>query len=263
MKNIIKNTAVAIIIAAAIGSATSCKKDSTKPETTPTTSQYGLLAFHIHTNIDTAEADSGAVCTDANGRHFQLNLAQFYISGIKLKKIDGTFITVDNVYLLKTIAQEEYIVGNVPVGNYKSVSFNIGIDAAANATNPSSYSSSSVLSAQSPSMWFGNTSYGYIFMNVQGVADSSAGNNGSVNQPFSYQLGTSSMLRTVNLPDQPFSINVNQGANPSPQFVHMIADYGKLLKGVSFKTQNTGTPWANPSVAAIIADSIPIMFHYE
>jgi len=257
MKNIIKNTAIALIIIVAIGSATSCKKDTAAPLPT-TTTQTGVLGFHIHTMIDTTEADSGLVATDLSGRRYQLNIAQFFISNVKLKKTDGTYLTVDNVYLLKTIAQEEYIVGNVPAGNYKSVSFDVGLDATTNAKSPSSYAASSPLSAQAPSMWFGSTTQGYIFMNIEGKADTSATNNGSVNQPFTYQLGTSSMLRTVNLPDNSFTIIAGQ-----TQQVHFYADYGKLLKGVNFKTKNMGMPSMDPAVAVQVADSIPIMFRYE
>jgi len=143
MKNNLKNIAIALIIMATTGSVTSCKKESATPAPTTTTAQTGVLGFHIHTMIDTAEADSGLVATDLTGRRFQLDIAQFYISNVKLKKLDGTFITVDNVYLLKTMAQEEYIVGNVPAGNYKSVSFDVGLDATTNAKNPSSFAASS------------------------------------------------------------------------------------------------------------------------
>jgi len=256
MKNNIKNTVIVTLLIAALGSATSCKKDSATPATT--TTQTGVLGFHIHTMIDTTEADSGLVATDLTGRRFQLNVAQFYISNVKLKKLDGTYITVDNVYLLKTIAQEEYIVGNVPAGNYKSVSFDVGLDATTNSKNPSSFAASSPLSAQTPNMWFGSTSQGYMFMNIEGKADTSATNNGSVNQSFTYQLGTSSMLRTVNLPDNSFTITAGQ-----TQQVHFYADYGKLLKGINFKTQSMGMPSMDPAVAVQVADSIPIMFRYE
>lgn len=162
-------------------------------------------------------------------------------------------------FLLKTIAQEGYLLGNVPAGNYLSATFDVGIDAATNQTAPSAYAASSPLSSQTPSMWFGSTSQGYMFVNITGLADTSAGNNGSVNYPFSYQLGGSSMLKTVTLPDQPLTVAVET----IPSYIHIIADYGKLLQGVNFKTQNNATPFVNAGVANQIANNIPTMFRYE
>src|ERR1700757_2964315 len=148
----------------------SCKKKDS-PVTPPPT-PMGTIAFHLHTNIDTTEADSGVVAY----------------------KTDGTAEPISNAYILKNISQEEYIIGQVPAGNYSRISFNVGLDAATNATNPSSHTG--VLGIQNPAMWFGSTTQGYIFMNVQGYADTSAANNGQVNVPFNYQLGTSAMLKT-------------------------------------------------------------------
>jgi hypothetical protein len=237
----------------------SCRKKDTTTSTPPT--PKGDLYFHLHTNIDTTEADSGIVCSDAAGRKFQLNIAQFYLSGIALKKTDGSVYNISGAYVLKTISEEVYMVASgVPAGNYSSVSFNVGIDASTNQTDPASHSPGP-LAMQDPSMWFGSTSQGYIFVNVQGLADTSATHTGTVNYPFSYKLGTSSLLRTVNMPSQAFSVVANQSA-----VVHMVADCGKLLEGVNFKTQNSATPFGNAaevSTAAQIANNIQNMFRYE
>ncbi len=233
-----------------------CRKKS-QPADQPAPAN-GTLYLHIHTHIDTTEVDSGMVAKDATGRRFELDLAQFYISGITLKKADGSTVSAGNVYLLKKIAQEQYLVGSVPSGNYLSVTFNVGVDAAANQTTPASHAPTDALYTQNPSMWFGSTTQGYIFMNLQGKADTSALNNGPVNAPFSYQLGTSSMLKTFTLPDKAFTVAPGQS-----QLVHIIADYGKLLQGVNFKTQPTATPFSNAAVAAQISNNIQFMFHYE
>jgi len=251
MKKIILFAVVLIIL-----SLTSCKKD-TIPAPTP----MGTLAFHLHSNIDTNEVSVDSICKDASGRRLKLSVAQFYVSGIVAIKSDGSKIAMSNVCILKTIANEEYVIGTVSAGNYNSVSFNVGMDAAINQTAPSSHEASSVLSAQSPSMWFGSTAQGYIFMNVKGFADTSAANNGQVNNPFSYQLGTSAMLKTINMSNKPFGVVANK-----TQFIHIICDYGKLLSGVNFKTQNIATPFgtsAEQATATQIANNITTMFHYE
>lgn len=237
----------------------SCRKKDSATSTPPT--PKGDLYFHLHTNIDTTEADSGVVYHDATGRNFQLNIAQFYLSGIALKKADGSVYNIGGAYVLKTLSEEVYMVASgVPAGNYSSVSFNVGIDAPTNQTDPSSHTAGP-LAMQNPSMWFGTTSQGYIFVNVQGLADTSTANTGTVNYPFSYKLGTGSLLRTVNMPMQAFSVVANQSA-----VIHLIADYGKLLEGINFKTQNSATPFGNGaelSTASQIANNIQHMFRYE
>ncbi|MEI6408954.1 MAG: MbnP family protein [Bacteroidota bacterium] len=248
-----KHTKIALFVLAvcAIAFANACKKDP-DPVVTPT----GTLMFHIHTYIDSAEVDAGAVRPDADGRHFQLDEAKLLISGIKLKKSDGTYQAVDNVYVLKTIEKEEYTIGAVPAGNYVGVSFNIGVDATANAKAPTSFTSPNPLA--DATNWFGSTSQGYIFANVQGKADVSAGQTGPVDQSFSYQLGSSAMLKTVTLPDKAFSVVANQEA-----IVHLLADYGLMLKGIDFKTQSVGSPLTNSAVAQKVADNVPNIFRYE
>lgn len=245
------------LAAACILIGASCKKNKSSDEEQPAVAN-GTLYIHVHTDIDTTEVDSAMVAADASGRRFELDVAQFYISDIKLKKADGSTVSVGSGCILKNIATEEYLVGSVPAGNYQSISFNVGVGSADNQTMPSSHPASDPLSAQNPSMWFGSTSQGYMFVNVQGKADTTAAHNGPANFAFSYQLGTSTMLKTVTMPNQAFTVASNQS-----QLVHLVADYGKLLNGVDFKAQPSATPFANASVATQIANNIQGMFHYE
>ncbi|HTA63642.1 MAG TPA: MbnP family protein, partial [Bacteroidia bacterium] len=196
LKNKIEITITTILILSIITFFSCKKKDSTNP--TPPT-PMGTIGFHLHTNIDTTEADSGVVVVDhVSGKKFQLNIAQFYISGIVAYKTDGTPESISGAYILKKISQEMYVIGQVPAGNYNKISFNIGVDALTNATNPSSHTG--VLGIQSPAMWFGSTTQGYIFMNVQGYADTTANHTGTANQAFAYQLGSNAELKTINMP---------------------------------------------------------------
>jgi hypothetical protein len=241
-----------------------CKKtENSAQKAIPT--PMGAISFHIHSNIDTSEVslatpgvNTGKPVKDASGRNIQLDIAQFYISSVTLKKTDGTNCTVPGVYILKTIGQEDYLIGSLPAGNYTAVSFNVGIDPATNATTPSSYAASSVLSPQNPSMWFNATTQGFIFMNIQGKVDTSANNSGPINFPISYQIGGNDLLKTINLPARTLSIAANGNER-----IHLIVDYAKILKGINFKTQNKATPWPNNTLVAQMASNIPLMFRYE
>jgi len=256
MKAFFKNTTLILLLIASLF-IISCKKKDTS--TTPVI-PMGALYFHIHTDINNTEVTVDSTGIDASGRHFKMSLSQFYISGIVLTKSDGTTVPASNVYLLKTNGTQVYYVDSVPPATYSSMSFNIGIDAATNAKDPTTFIATSPLYLQNPSMWFSSTSLGYMFMNVQGMADTSSANNGAVNYPFTYQGGVDSLIRTVTLNSKAFTISSSAALT-----IDIIADYGKLFQGISFKSfaSYSLTPYTNPSVAVQIANNIPGMFHYQ
>jgi hypothetical protein len=258
MKYKIKIVKIVFVLCVLLSGMISCKKNTETPAPpappAPST-PMGAISFHIHSSVDTSEVmlsmpsmpDMGGMpVKDSSGRNIRLDIAQFYISGVTLKRADGSSFTLDKVYILKNIGQEDYLIGNVPAGNYVGVSFKVGLDAFTNATLPQSHASDSPLSAQKPSM------------NIQGKVDTSAKNNGSINWPISYQIGSNAQLQTVNLPAKQLVVVANGN-----QRMHLIADYAKILKGLNFKTQNTATPWDNPAISAQIAKNIPAMFRYE
>lgn len=231
----------------------SCKKEKSTPPPTP----YGTVGLHIHTTVNDVELDSGNVAPDATGRKIKLNIAQFYFSNVTLKKADGSEVKLNNISL-KTIGQETFVLGQVPAGNYTGMYFQVGLDNTTNQTMPSSCAASSVLSPQMPAMWFGSCTQGYVFMNVQGYVDTTAAMNGNADQPFCVQLGTSSMLKTVNMPAKSYSVVANQ-----TYYIHTMADYGMLLQGVDLKAHNTISPFNNASVAAQVAYNVSNMFVFE
>jgi hypothetical protein len=229
-----------------------CKK-TVAPQPVYTT---GSLFFHFHTLSDTAEFLPGDTVADASGRKHKYSIAQLYISGISLIKLDGTSVPVNNVTLFIHPEEENYFVGAVPVGNYKSVAFNIGIDSAHNHKATSIYAAGNSLAAQTPSMHFSDTTQGYIFVNIAGFVDTTAAKNGPLNQSFNYQIGIDSLLKNKVMPDQAYNILPNQA-----QFVHMYIDYSQLFQNINLKTENTGTN--GDAVAQKIAKNIPAMFLYE
>jgi hypothetical protein len=232
----------------------SCKKD-----TTPAPVGVGHFYLHLHTNVNKTEIDTThPIAVDALGRHIKLNVAQFYISSIHLLQANGFYTAAYSPIFLKTIGEEQFYVADVPAGNYLSVSFNVGLSDPVNSSDPSTYPSTSIFAPQIPSMWFGSTLQGYIFLNVQGLVDTSASNTGPVNFPVSYQIGRPSELNGINMPVQNFSIVAGQ-----TYFSHIICDYGALLQGLNFRTQSTANPFTTPSTALQITKAVQGMFRYE
>ena len=231
-----------------------------KTDPTPT----AMLMLHLHTNIDTNEVAPGASYPNWAGRNVQFTRAQYYLSNITLTKTDGSKVGLSGRVLV-TWGTEDYMVGNIPVGSYKSISYQVGVDANNNHTDPASHTATDVLSAQNPSMHFADNATGYIFMAVEGMVDSSATGTGTPNKTFSYHIGTDALLTTVAMPDHsaaPYSQVYTATANGSITF-HMIADYGKLFKNVDMKTNTVTNTIDNPTLATALAVNISSMFRYE
>ena len=261
-KNIWRSAAFISIITICM-TITFCKKKNTTPpaDTTPVN---GTAILHLHTDVDTNEVDAYyTVYVMTGGRKISVSIAQLYISSIQLVKVDGSTYDLGSLNIAKTMPAEQYLLGSVPSGNYKSIKFNVGLSPATNMLLPEPSDSTLF----KPNMWFGNTVQpwqGYVFVNLQGKIDTTNAANGTLAQmqAFSYRIGTNAHLKSVTMPDQSYSILPDQ-----TQFIHIIIDYNKLFTGIALNVNsnlkvNTTIDNAG-SLANQIANNISLMFHYE
>ncbi len=117
-------------------------------------------------------------------------------------------------------------------------------------------------------MWFGWQWQGYIFMNVQGHADTTVNHSGQADKAFTYQLGGNNELKNIRMPDRTsgnYIAVTTSNTNALPAEFHIICDYGILLNGVNFKTNNgAATPYNSDStIVKGMENNIPNMFRYE
>lgn len=254
---------VSLLLAITIVGFVSCKKSKNEepiPNNAPIPT--GTLMFHLHTYIDNNEVDAYNITytTDA-GRQVSLSIAQFYISDIQLVKADGSIYNIVGKKILKVVEAETYLIGDIPVGNYKSVRFKVGLDPITNSMNPTSTSDSILLNK--PAMWFGSTaqSDGYVFLNVQGAIDTTAEMTGTP-IPFAFKIGTNANYKQVTMSDKNFSIIKDQ-----VEYVHLRVDYNKLFSGLQLNQNSNlsvATALANTvAPATIVSDNISAMFSYE
>lgn len=249
---------------------TSCKKKSDDPAPEDTNggtvdTPTGMLQMHIHNYIEDTEVDDYNIpyTTSSEGRKISLSMGQVYLSNIQLVKLDGSVYTIPNTVVLKVQEEETYKIALVPVGNYKTIRFNIGLDASTNQKTPSSDANDPL---NKPDMWFSNTAQpdGYVFVNAQGKIDTtaSASADAAHMQPFVYRIGTNGNLMQRTMPDRNFSVYKDQ-----VELFHMYVDYSKLFTGIPLSNPanlHVNTPADNSSwVAASIVHNIPSMFYYE
>ena len=250
---------ITIIISVAALGITACHK-------TPSASPMGTIMMHLHSNIDTNEIDdTTALYRDATGRHFGLQTAQFYISNVKLQNVDGSVYTILNALVLKNIDSETYVIGTAPIGIYSSVTFDVGLDNTSNSEQPYAFTNTGYVS--NATMYYDSTQ-GYMAMKLLGFADTTAAQTGANRVPFLYEIASAIDRKTVTMPTRGTgtyaSYPVYTVINGGTTYIHVICDYGKLLAGIDFKTQdNTDTYTSNPGTATIIANNITSMFRYE
>jgi hypothetical protein len=241
-----------VLIAGVIAVSSCKKKDPADDGVVPT----GIMMFHLHNYIEDNEVDLYNIpYTTHAGRSISLSLAQLYISDVELIKPDGSTYAISNTKLLKKQETETYEIGEVPVGNYKSIRFKVGLNPENNVPDLKNISDSV--------MWFSSlhVTQGYIFLNVQGKIDTSAAMTGTL-VPFIYKIGTNINYKQVTMPDKNFTVTSGEIT-----YTHLMADYSMLFNGINLSdnanlfvktTADNATPLAQK-----IVNNIPFMFKYE
>jgi len=207
---------------------TSCKKVEPAPTNFNESVPTGILKFHLHTFINDLEVDAyGIETTMPDGRAISLEMAQLYISEIQLVKLDGSIYNVPCKGVLKVFESESVTLGNVPVGNYKSVRFKVGLPASTNALAPTTEGYTSLLNQSE--MWLSSIAQpdGYAFLNFRGSIDTTTAKNGT-KVPFEYKIGTNANLVEVVMSEQNFSIYKDVVG-----YVHMKIAYDQLFDGIT------------------------------
>jgi len=201
----------------------SCEKKDNKPTIEDVVSK-GKLWMHFHSTIGLNDINEyGIEYIDETGRGFKLSKAQFYISEIELIKLNDEVVYV-NDFILKTLEDESYLVGDVEVGNYKAVRFKFGLNGGINNFTPDK-------GLTDTSMWFNQSDYtgGYLYMNARGEVDTSSDFSGKYCH-FNYKLGLATNIVEVSLPENYFPVY-----DGLISYVHLNADYAKLFNGIDLK----------------------------
>lgn len=106
------------------------------------------------------------------GHDFNLNRMEYYLSQFTIVHDGGQETVVSNTYALVDASEATTIdLGSHNITTVEAVKFYIGVDSAANHSDPASYPASHALSPKSPSMHWGWAS-GYRFAALEGKGSS-------------------------------------------------------------------------------------------
>lgn len=237
----------------------SCKKDDdekSEPQPQPTVVE-APVQFMVHPMRGEEHMEYGIenFVRLPDGRKVSFDLAQLYLSGFELLKADGSAVRLADSYALVTEDEATFRLGKAPTGDYTGIRFQIGVDSAANHSDPSLRAADHPLALRAPSMhWSWNT--GYIFIKAEGDVDCELGMSDDEPQctPFEYHIGTLPMLRTVQL-NHGLTVEANSGGT-----YHVEIDWLKLFDGLTLPDDSTTITMDNRPLAEKVASNGPKMF---
>jgi hypothetical protein len=264
MKNIVSNFKLAYLSSFMLALALfSCKKEEVTPanNTVIDNTPKGSVALHLHTYLgEEIDQYNLPYSFGTQNRKINITAAQIYISNLQLIALNGTVITVKDSIKLKVIANTLYNFGKVPVGNYQTVRFTLGLDSATNIVNPVSDQR-----LNNPDMFFAadGKTQGSIFFQLEGQIDTTSNASAPTTLiPFSYRIGTNANARVLTMPIKNFSVTENNLTS-----LHTYMQLTEVLNVIEWNKANqlsvqTLAENAN-SLAKKIVNQMPLMFKYE
>jgi hypothetical protein len=209
----------------------SCSKEEDNaviPAPAPNAPAVGKATIKLdHMWGNTATARLGTPYVTASGDSITLTTFNYYFSNVKLiKSNDSLWSMPDSYYLVRltsTGSEVELEIPNVPVGEYKGISYMIGVDSTrvveADLSLPS-------LQPSNGMFWSWNS--GFIFVKCEGTSPQSS----RPNRDFIFHIGgyrhPNNAIQTVSHDFGTSRLRVQQNANPE---LHMKIYVNRFFSG--------------------------------
>mgnify|MGYP000082378142 FL=1 len=202
-------------------------------------------------------------------QNFTVDKFNYFISNIILEKIDGTnyIVPQDSCYFLiksSNKASQNISIKNIPVGNYRKMSFMIGVDSARSCMPASARTGALDVGAAAADMyWTWNT--GYIFLKLQCMPIIPKGGDSSAVIPYVSHIGgygglNNPTLNNIRLVNLNLGENLNLIANSATAKINIKADALKVIEGsTQVNLNSTPTVMLTP-FSANIANNYQNMF---
>lgn len=245
---------------------TSCEKDN-DPEYNPAAKSDLSLEFDNVAGAADLQLNNG-VYTNAAGQGFTVTKLKYYVSNLAFTNVDGTVYTVpqaESYFLIdESVPASRTPALKLPEGEYKTVSFILGVDSLKNTTDVSQRTGVLDVSAAASDMyWTWNS--GYIFFKMEGTSPAITTMGGvfqlHVGGFGGYGTPTPNNLRRITLDlsgrGTP-KIKTGKKAN-----VHLMVDVLKALSGnttVNFATTNMVH---SAGAGTAIANNYTAMFSHD
>jgi cytochrome c peroxidase len=151
------------------------------------------------------------------GQKISVTRLDFLASEIALRRADGVWIGRKNwfAYISLRDGKTNFILENIPAGNYDRVRFHIGLEPVINHGNSAQWAAGHPLNPDVNKLYWG-WSREYVFLALEGIWQNDGKQSG-----FSYHIATDRELMTVELP---VALNLN-----STREIQVTLDVGRIF----------------------------------
>jgi len=212
-----------------------CKEDKTEPLPTDSGNSTLSMKFQHTVNGSPLIKNSASFYTNSAGDEFSVSTLQYYISNIELTRSDNSKVKFGVYKLVDGFEVKNQLIGltNVPNGDYKAISFFIGIDSARNHSG----SQDGDLSPAKGMLW--TWASGYLFLKLEGFYK-----KGGSQESYRYHIGTDKFLNKLTYP---ISFSMDK-TNKEATFECDLAEF--------FKNPNTFSIQADDDIQSFPSEEI-------
>lgn len=166
----------------------------------------------------------------------KLSVFKFYISNVRLGRSDGSELAIDDSYALVNPDYLGHPLGKAKVGEYESLTFDVGVDESTSERMPSDYEVGHPLS----DVGMHRSDKGYLFVRAVGVVDTDF--DGLYSSQVLFELGTVDLFRTVK---GPIKLDVKDESSS----IEIDVDLAKLFEGVDLSVSYSINPVKDKELA--------------
>ena len=187
------------------------------------------------------------------GQKYTVTKFKYYVSNIQLTNDSGKVFSSDEYFLINEddVQSKGMSIRNIPPGNYKSLTFILGVDSLRNCSGLQE----GALDPIKGMFWAWNT--GYIFLKLEGASESSTAQGGI----FEYHIGgfkePANAIRRISLEIEPLTFSDEV---PDSKRIFLKADISQILKqpvSIDFSTMPVVSDMTN---AELVANNYSDMF---
>ncbi|MBC7892263.1 MAG: hypothetical protein H7Y12_08630 [Sphingobacteriaceae bacterium] len=208
-----------------------------------------------------------SIAKNTSGEDFTVTKLNYFISNVALTKDDGTVVKFPDSYFLIREADPQSLLAklpDVPAGNYKEVSFVVGVDSARSVANVAARTGVLDVASYGDDGMYWSWNSGYIFMKLEGTSPV-VPLRASGQRLFEIHVGgfggysgpAPNNLRRVTLPVGSELAKVRKDVAPE---IHFYVDAAKILDGKTKISLATTNNIHSPSLAKPVADNYTEMF---
>jgi len=236
-----------ILLAFIIAIVTSCKKENSTPEYN--TAQKGLLSVEFDNVVGSTDLQlNTGTYTNSSSESYKVTKLKYYVSNFKFTSTDGSVYVVpqDSAYFLidESDANRREAEFRLPEGEYKSVTFTLGVDSLRNTKDVSQRTGDlDVTGVASDMYWSWNS--GYIFFKLEGTSPAITTMGGIYQLHIGgfggYSSATANNLKTITLDLTTRGTAKVKASKAAGVNIHTMVDINKVFTGtntISLATTN-------------------------